>query len=190
MPKVALKQLAADVATLLGEALSLECHPEESPFPDIEDRVRTIAPGILSDLILSSPLDSLSDWKSFSGSFKMDDNGVVTFSLPDDFLRLVSIRMSDWQTPVSLIIPMDSDKGKCQKSIWNGIRGTPSRPVVMEDFSSTGQRCLKLFTSGKNATLEIFLYMTRPVIDSSDSIEIPDRLYHSLLSQILRHFSS
>lgn len=50
--KVTLEKLTSDVATLLGESLSLECQPEESPFPGIEDRVRILAPGLLSSLLI------------------------------------------------------------------------------------------------------------------------------------------
>lgn len=53
MKKVTLNQLATDVAILLGEALSLECQPEESPFPNLIDRVHTLAPGILSSLLIA-----------------------------------------------------------------------------------------------------------------------------------------
>lgn len=53
MKKVTLNQLATDVAILLGEALSLECQPEESPFPNLSDRVQILAPGILSSLLIA-----------------------------------------------------------------------------------------------------------------------------------------
>ena len=53
MKKVVLKELAEDLATLLGESLQLECQPEESPFPGIEDRVRILAPGILSNILMA-----------------------------------------------------------------------------------------------------------------------------------------
>ena len=50
MAKKSIRQLAADVATLLGETLLPENLPEECPFPSIENRVRILAPGILADL--------------------------------------------------------------------------------------------------------------------------------------------
>lgn len=51
MSKRSLKQVASEVAALLGETLSEENRPEESPFPGIEIRVRILAPGILAALI-------------------------------------------------------------------------------------------------------------------------------------------
>ena len=58
MKKFTISQLALDVATLLGESLTLECQPEESPFPRIEDRVRILVPGLIHKLMIRSP-DSL-----------------------------------------------------------------------------------------------------------------------------------
>lgn len=52
MAKTTLKQLATDVATLLGETLEPECRPEECLFPSIEHRVRILAPGLLASLII------------------------------------------------------------------------------------------------------------------------------------------
>ena len=51
--KATIHQIAMDVAALLGESLSLQCLPEESPFPGIEDRVRILAPGILQNLLMA-----------------------------------------------------------------------------------------------------------------------------------------
>ncbi|MCH5226058.1 MAG: hypothetical protein J1D77_08640 [Muribaculaceae bacterium] len=45
------KQLAIEVATILGEPLLPDCQPEESPFPGIENRVRILSPSLLASLI-------------------------------------------------------------------------------------------------------------------------------------------
>lgn len=47
-----LKNLAAEVAAILGDSPEADSLPEECPFPCIENRVRILAPGILSKLIL------------------------------------------------------------------------------------------------------------------------------------------
>lgn len=50
MPKISLKQLAAEVATLLGEPQN-EDRGFETPFPSIEQRVAILAAALLADLI-------------------------------------------------------------------------------------------------------------------------------------------
>ena len=53
MAKQKIERIAADVATLLGETILEECQPEESPYPGIEERVRILAPGILSNILMA-----------------------------------------------------------------------------------------------------------------------------------------
>lgn len=53
MPRISLKDLSSEVATLLGENLALEESPGEIPFPSIEERVRILAPAILAELVAS-----------------------------------------------------------------------------------------------------------------------------------------
>ena len=52
MIEVTFDRLTSDVAAILGESLSLECQPDESPFPGIKERVRILAPGILARLLI------------------------------------------------------------------------------------------------------------------------------------------
>lgn len=50
MARISLKQLATEVATLLGESLATDNLLPENPFPGIENRVRILAPGILAGI--------------------------------------------------------------------------------------------------------------------------------------------
>lgn len=67
-------QIASDVATLLGESLALECAPEESPFPGIEQRVRLLVPAALA-AVSSHP----EDHRPFPVINETDD----TLTIPD-----------------------------------------------------------------------------------------------------------
>ena len=50
--------------------------------------------------------------------------------LPDDFLRLVSFKMSDWDYAVTTAITEDDPRYAMQHSRYGGIKGNPQRPVV------------------------------------------------------------
>lgn len=178
-----IKELAAEVATILGERLVLECHPDESPFPDIEERVRILAPGILADLIREADLMELSEFKGIEGNPSIDKSGVVTLELPDDFLRLVSIRMSDWEWPVMTVTSPDSPIYEMQRSSWCGIRGNQQRPVAILCYEGE-KRYLKLYSSNEGSSVELALYMPRPEVSADDSIAIPNMLAGPLIRQI------
>lgn len=184
MTSVSIKNLASDVATLLGESLALECHPQESPFPDIEDRVRILVRGTLANLIAEAKPEELSDGNPLMANPVTDSQGMVTITLPEDFHRLVCVKMSDWSRAVTEVSPGGTPLSNRQSSRWNAIRGTPQRPVAVMDFNSAG-RILKLYSSGKDAKLETGVYIPRPEISSGDTIEIPGAIYHALLSKLL-----
>lgn len=50
--------------------------------------------------------------------------------LPDDFLRLITFQMSDWDYPVTVAITETDTAYQQQRSRFAGVRGTPQKPVV------------------------------------------------------------
>lgn len=177
-------QLASDVAAILGETLALDCHPEESPFPDLEARVRLLAPECLKRLLLDTPKSQLENVRPLSGTVSVDKNGVGRLLLPDDFLQLVHIRMSDWERSVNSVTEFECEAFSQQRSSWTGIRGNRWKPVVTLDFDSVGQRCLLLYSCTKGAVLNSAGYIALPKISAQDTLEIPDTLYHPLVLKI------
>ena len=59
--------------------------------------------------------------------------------LPDDFLRLVSFKMSDWSRSVSTAITDEDPLYDRQSSRFAGIRGCPQKPVVAIVTQPIGQ---------------------------------------------------
>lgn len=182
---VSINQLASDVAILLGEALARECRPHESPFPDVEDKVRVMAPGLLEELIMKARPEDLTDSKRASPPVTIDRSGIVSLSLPEDYLRAVYIRMSDWKRPVTQVTGPSDPGFDRQSSPWHGIRGSLERPVAIEGVGKTGARILQLFSSGSDATLDSFIYSPRPALGATDALEIPMVLYPTLLNELM-----
>lgn len=190
MKNIAISKLSSDVAALLGESLLPECATPESPFPDLEDSVRILAPGFLAELLLASDsIDISASAVNIPGTPQINSDGVVSLDCPDDFLRIISLKMSDWRCPVTaLSIPSDPDFRRLF-SLRDGIRGNPERPVAFLSFANEGKRTLKMLSSKEGARLEIALYVARPTIDSAGYIKIPDGLYHPLLIKLKEYFS-
>lgn len=184
MMTLEIRRLASDVATLLGESLAEECRPEESPFPGMEERVRLLAPAILSRLITETPVDSLGEGKPLLASPRINNEGVVTITLPDDFLRLIAVRMSDWDVCLSRIIREGDQHFDCLKSKRAAIRGTPRRPAASVSFDEEGRQCLRLYSSDLDASLLTARYMPLPEVSSDDTIDIPPLLYPPLIEAI------
>ncbi len=159
----------------------------ESPYPSLTERIRANLEECVAQIILSTPKESLTGWRLLpDDGLTISDNGSVLLPLPDDFLMLHSIRMSDWEREVTEIHPSDHWLLRLQGSRWHGLRGTPSRPLAFETLSGDGKRALRLYSSGSGATLASGWYLPVPKINGADEIEIPFRnaqfIMHNLRS--------
>lgn len=172
--KISIKQLASDVAALLGESLAPECQPEESPFPDLEERVRILAPMVLSDLIMETGTFLPPGWKEIKTDVQRSEDGIVTLPLPADYLKFVSVKMSDWKKPLTVYITPDDERASPLSSKWEGVKGNRERPValLLEDR-------LEIHTS--SGALDFFRYMSRPKVEDG-YLDVPEGLYERLVS--------
>ncbi|MGN0875338.1 MAG: hypothetical protein ACI4OZ_09150 [Akkermansia sp.] len=99
----------------------------------------------------SAPVDLLDSGRAFGETVGWESRvgyGCGWVQLPDDFLRLVCFRMSDWSRSVTEAVSEDDAVYQMQRSRYAGIRGNPQRPVVaitrqpiglvLEFYSCTG----------------------------------------------------
>ena len=180
MAKLKIDLLAQNVATLLGEPSALDCQPEDSPFPGIDSRVRILAPGILTRLLLESDPPPLSVAKPLETSATAGQDGVTEICLPKDFLRLICIKMSDWKCEVNSVISFSDPEFELQSSKWDGIKGNRSRPVALYQIREQNETLIRLFSSQPGTTLDYGWYIPIPVIDETDRIEVADELLFPL----------
>lgn len=131
-------------------------------------RVLTVAPIHLLDG--GEPFGDAVFWRSKASGWIL---------LPDDFMRLLIFKMSDWERPVYEPITAGDPQYQMQFSRYKGLRGSPQKPVVAIVIRAEG-RALELFScKDENATVEQAVYLPLPKIDSYGGIEIPERCYMS-----------
>lgn len=184
MERISISRLAEEVAQILGEALMLECHPDESPFPSIESRVRCLAPGVLSGLVIDAPRYFLPDAVRWKGEAKADSDGTVRIKLPDNFLRLVEVRMSDWKFGVTEVCQPGTRLYFRQGSSWKGVRGSSERPVAIRGIEAEGGESLLLYSSAPDAVLDYLVYVPEPEVTEDDMMEVPRRLLFPLVEKL------
>jgi hypothetical protein len=108
-----------------------------------------------------------------NASLSIDDQLVGRISVPDDFIRLVSVRLSSWSSAKSSAISEDSPEYRMQSNRW--VCGTPNRPVAALANGKSG-RVLELYkASSANDTLKSFTYVPS-VADDAESVDISDQL--------------
>ena len=119
--------------------------------------------------LLTAPAEQLTGWKPWPSPspLKADGEGRVTIPLPDDFLRLMSLRLSAWERPVTEILQPTHWLYKLQSQRWEGLRGTPRRPLAFAVADKAGRRCLELYsaTPGSEVGIMAGWYLPEPKID-------------------------
>lgn len=173
----------ADIVTEIKVALDLNDNSTqllaESDIDtlSLDDIVRSKIEGAAKVIELNAPFHLLDGGEGFCDSENpIADNSVAWASgevgigygiakLPDDFLRLVSFKMSDWDYAVTTAITEDDPRYAMQHSRYGGIKGNPQRPVVAVVQRPSGL-CLQFFTcrGGAEVTVEIAQYIPIPRI--------------------------
>lgn len=112
-----------------------------------------------------------------------DNMYVAEVDLPDDFYRLLSVKMDDWERPANIIYDDDPEYA-LQSSQWGGLRGNPETPVAV--LVKSGEVCgysLELYTcTSESATIEKLLYVPIPSYKTAKPgthvvpIDIPTRV--------------
>lgn len=101
--------------------------------------------------------------------------------LPDDYLRLAIVRMSDWKTPLRVAVLDTSDIYQTVTSEFDGIRPNEYRPLAVETEDADGP-ILELWGSGDaEATLEQGRYIGQPRVRDG-VLNFPKLLYPALVN--------
>lgn len=181
----------ADVSSLLGDGDEDTLRLNDvirSKVPEAVERVHLSAPCHL--LEQGHDFSQVSVWNNVSQEYELQDNSICWtpgdtcgyILLPDDFMRLVAFRMSDWERAVyTAITPSDTLYIK-QRSRVRGIRGTSQRPVVAVCVHPAG-RVLEFYSckTGYNSsdpaltpTISSAVYIPYPRIEKDNDREYVD----------------
>ena len=96
--------------------------------------------------------------------------------LPDDFLRLVTFQMSDWDYAVNVAITETDPAYQLQRSRFAGVRGNPQKPVVAITMQPIGL-VLEFYScyTGDNAFIKRARYIPVPRVRGG-KIELCEKL--------------
>lgn len=116
-----------------------------------------------------------------SDNVNWTENGKGWIILPDDFMRLVVFKMSDWKLSVSDAISQDDPLYLRQFSRWKGISGNPEKPVVAIVNRAEGT-VLEFFSCNNDtATIEQAVYVPYPKIDIDGGIDVSEKCYRAAI---------
>jgi len=101
--------------------------------------------------------------------------------LPDDYLRLAIVRMSDWMTPLRVAVLDTSDIYQTVTSEFDGIRPNQYRPLAVETEDADGPILELWGSSDADAVLEQGRYIGLPRVRDG-ILNFPKLLYPALVN--------
>lgn len=79
------------------------------PETSLTDLIADILPEVSVRVIRNASIRDIDEWKELEAEVEWIEPGHGEIDLPRDFLRIVSLRMSDWKRSVSSVVFPDSD---------------------------------------------------------------------------------
>lgn len=168
--------------------------PNYKPLIDMRDEptlsvnriIATMLPMAAQEALLAAPLANIDTLRPLTGRLswrKQPGMGMAFLPLPDDFLRLASIQLSDWQRPAR-IITEESPEFDFQTSRFPGVRGNPHRPVAAIVRYAFGL-VVELYSShsAEEVTIRKALYVPQPHLDADHCIDLPKPLFHDIMQR-------
>ena len=177
--------IARDVRIAIDENKTSEqlIADEDIDTLSLNDIVRSKIVEAVRRVVTEAPTHLLDGGLPFGDAVFWRSKGSGWTLLPEDFMRLLIFKMSDWERPVYEPITAADPQYQLQFSRYKGLRGNPQKPVVAIVNRAEG-RVLELFScKNNNATVEQAVYMPFPKVDCNGGIEIPERCYMSVVYQ-------
>lgn len=126
-----------------------------------------------------APVGLLESGHEFGSSVSWGESGKGWTLLPEDFMRLVVFKMSDWRRAVRSAITESDPAYSRQWSKRKGVCGNPERPVCAIVTRAEG-RALEFFSCNSNtATVDQAVYVPLPHIDLDGGIDVSELCYRA-----------
>lgn len=129
----------------------------------------------------SAPTHFLEEGHSFGEAVCWEQNGSGWTLLPDDFMRLVAFRMSDWERTCYSAISADDPLYDLQSSRYKGVRGNVQKPVCAVVMRPEGKVLEFYSCNSEDAYVKRASYIPYPEIDEDDGIDISERCYTAVV---------
>lgn len=184
--KVTIEKVVRDYLALRGESPGLlpllEEGEEGAAVLTLADELRVKIPALAEKAAMETPAARAGEISSAEGALTVNKAGYATVRLPDDYLKLHSIRMDDWAEPLRRTEPEDSLRRALGANApqWMICR---QNPMVVEERDKEGLY-LKIYGSSSTDRPAELLYIPRPLFDG-EILTIGEAAYRRMLELAL-----
>ncbi len=170
-----------------GEGIKYELDSEPNTSDPFDIYIDNLLDESAKNVLLDAPLEILNSVHCANAAVGSDNVGYVV--IPDDFLRLVSFKMAEWEREVTKAITASNPKYKLQKNKFT--RGGVSKPVVVftQRISNDAPvKVLEYYSVNSSHEIEQFLYVKKQLAEDIQE-DLRDSLTWMCASKILQNTS-
>lgn len=186
--KYALTDVAGYVYALLDENREIleERVEYADPGVNLEPLITALLPEAARNVLMEASPDSFDECRELSGSQAGSPKQIstcanmatVSYRLPDDFLRLLYCRMSDWEEGVRIPLEYGSDAHRLRGRRYGSFSFACRRPAVA--VKRRGKIAdLLVYGTRQDSELAELCYVPRPVVIDGE-IDLPPALLHDV----------
>lgn len=178
-----LTEIARDVRIAIDQNMTSEqlIATEDIETLSLEEIIRSKIVEAVRRVESAAPVHFLEEGHDFGDAVYWGELESGWVLLPDDFMRLIAFRMSDWERTVYAAISVDDPLYAKQSSRYKGIRGNVQKPVCAIVNRAEGKALEFYSCNSTDAYVSRASYVPYPHIDEDDGIDISDRCYTAVI---------
>jgi len=178
-----LTEIARDVRIAIDQNMTSEqlLATEDIETLSLEDIIRSKIVEAVRRVETAAPVHFLEEGHDFGDAVYWGDLESGWVLLPDDFMRLIAFRMSDWERTVYAAISVDDPLYAKQSSRYKGIRGNVQKPVCAVVNRAEGKALEFYSCNSEDAYVSRASYLPYPHIDEDDGIDISEKCYTAVI---------
>lgn len=178
-----LTEIARDVRIAMDQNMTSEqlIATKDIETLSLEDIIRSKVVEAVRRVETAAPVHFLEEGHNFGDAVYWGDLESGWVLLPDDFMRLIAFRMSDWERTVHAAISVDDPLYAKQSSRYKGIRGNVQKPVCAIVNRAEGKALEFYSCNSEEAYVSCASYLPYPYIDEDDGIDICERCYTAVI---------
>jgi len=181
----AVADIAKDVRVTLDQNQVESILATDDDTLELDDIIRNKITEAAMRILREAPLRMIDGTVTLPEPVTIEDEDSVpiraVIRLPDDYLRLAVVRMSDWKTPLRVAVLDTSDIYQTVTSEFDGIRPNEYRPLAVETEDADGPILELWGSSNADATLMQGRYIGQPRVRDG-VLNFPKLLYHALIN--------
>lgn len=178
-----LTEIARDIRIAIDQNMTSEqlIATEDIETLSLEDIIRSKIVEAVRRVETAAPVHFLEEGHDFGDAVYWGDLESGWVLLPDDFMRLIAFRMSDWERTVYAAISVDDPLYAKQSSRYKGIRGNTQKPVCAIVNRAEGKALEFYSCNSEEAYVSRASYLPYPHIDEDDGIDISEKCFTAVI---------